>query len=125
MANEISYSVSFTATKGGASVSTGTWSDTVDMAGADMISATQNIGTSDEALDFGDITSPAGRVAIKNLDATNYVELSLATGGSFDGSRFAKIGPGEAIIYCPAVSGTIYAQADTASCLVQVVACEP
>lgn len=41
----------------------------------------QTIGTSEEALDLGDITS-VGAIIIQNMDETNYVEIKDGTGGT-------------------------------------------
>jgi hypothetical protein len=79
MANEITIAASLLASKGGASVNTGSQLKALTMTGGDMYQATQNIDTTYEALVFGDITQPAGQMFIRNLDATNYIELALDT----------------------------------------------
>lgn len=51
---------------------------------------TQNIGTSEEAITLGD-GGTIKELYLRNLDATNYVEIKVATGGAI----FAKLLPGE------------------------------
>jgi hypothetical protein len=48
---------------------------TVSMSGGDHLSGTQNVGTSWEVLTLGEIGT-RGFCFVKNLDATNYVELN-------------------------------------------------
>lgn len=122
MANEITVNVTLTATKGGASVTSGSKSKQLDMTGSDLYHATQNIGTSDEAVSFGDITGAPKKVSITNLDSTNYVELSLSTGGGFAADVFETLVAGDT--YTGSPGATIYAKANTASVLIDVVAAE-
>jgi len=49
----------------------------------------QSIGTSDEAIQLGEVTSP-GYIFVKNLDTTNYIELKNAVSGT----KFCKVAPG-------------------------------
>tara|TARA_R110002020_G_scaffold35671_8_gene107444 strand:- start:1717 stop:2085 length:369 start_codon:yes stop_codon:yes gene_type:complete len=51
----------------------------IDTAGKQHIHTTQNIGTSPEALDLGDLTT-LGWAFFFNQDKTNYVEIRPATG---------------------------------------------
>jgi hypothetical protein len=44
-----------------------------------VVKHVQNIGTSEEAIDIGELTMP-GLVAFFNKDATNYVDIYLASG---------------------------------------------
>jgi hypothetical protein len=55
---------------------------------------------------------------VENLDATNYIEVSYGTGGSFSGARSTKVLPLDRIIIQP-ISATIYAKANTADCVCQ------
>lgn len=75
------------------------------------------IGTSEEAIALGDITTP-GWLWAKNLDPTNYVEW-----GPYDGAAMELCGrmeAGEPILFrlAPA-SVTLYMKANTAPCKVQ------
>lgn len=118
MANEISLSVSLTCTKNGATV-TGSGSNTITMAGDQFLSNVQIVGTTSEAVVVGDV-STVGFVFCKNLDATNYVEVSL------DNSQVnlvAKLLPGECCLFKPG-TGTLFAKANTATCNLQVVLLE-
>jgi hypothetical protein len=119
MASEISISCSLSASKGGASINSvgtsGGATSTHDMAGADMGSETQTVTqAADVALDIPAGVSPVGDLWIKNLDATNYIQLSTATGGSFAAAVYAKVRPGRKALYQP--TGTVYAKANTADC---------
>jgi hypothetical protein len=120
MANEITGSVSITASKNGAAVSASA-TIAATMSGEQMISNVQIIGTSSEALVLGDVTT-IGYVYLKNLDATNFVSISvLAT--AVAGTSFTKLLPGECCLF-KAVSTTITAIADTSAVNLQVVAIE-
>jgi hypothetical protein len=119
MANEITQSINLSASKGGATVSIST-SKRINMTGDDMLQGTQVIGTSAETLALGEISGAPGNLAIKNLDATNFVEI----GGDSGLTVFKiKIAPGEACIFQP-TSATLYAQANTAAVRVSVIAIE-
>ncbi len=120
MANEISVSAALSCTKDLASMSI-SGSRSIDMVGSDMIMCTQHIGTSAEALSLGDISPPAAYIYVRNLDATNFVDLCLVNDGT---EKFAHLKPGQFILFPPPVSGTIYAIADTATCDCQVAAVE-
>lgn len=51
----------------------------IDSSGKQTVRHTQAIGTSEEAIDVGDLTAPYHLIAF-NVDATNYVDIYLATG---------------------------------------------
>jgi hypothetical protein len=119
MANEITQTIQLTATKNAATVSLST-TKRITMSGDDMVQSTQVIGTSAELLVLGDITGAPSQLAIKNLDATNFVEI----GGDSGLTVFKiKILPGETVLIRP-TSATLYALADTAAVRVQIVAIE-
>ena len=63
-------------------------------------------GGTAQALNFGTVPVGAARVAIVNLDATNSIDISTATGGSFAGSKFASIPPNDVFHAC--ITGQIY-----------------
>ena len=116
MANEITYAVSLAASKGGASISSGTLSDTVSMTGSDMQSGTQTIeyhASTAEVLSYNstDITGNCHFV-IKNLDATYSVKVStLAT---FDADSIMSIlAPGEAASFRGIAANKIFLVATT------------
>ncbi len=118
MANEISLSLSLSASKNAAAVSV-TYSGTMTMTGDQFISNVQIVGTSNEALVVGDV-STLGWIVCKNLDATNYVEIFLDASNT---QLVAKLLPGEPCLFKPG-SVTVYARANTGSCNVQVTALE-
>jgi hypothetical protein len=117
MANEITASATLVASKNGATVSAST-SCRVDMTGDDLTQNTQVIGTSSEAIDFGEISGAPAYVLFKNLDSTNFVTV-----GFTDPPTEIDILAGQSALFPPA-TGTIYAIADTAAVRVLVVAAE-
>jgi len=79
MANEAIVSVSLQFKKGNVDHTLSDAAKTFDVTGTRYIRAVQNVGTSEEALDMGDITDP-GWAYFRNLDSSNYVEIRAATG---------------------------------------------
>lgn len=72
----------------------------------------QNIGTSEEALKLGEITS-LGWALFINRDTTNYIELRVATGGT----KFCQLLAGEPALFRFGSGITApYAIANTAAC---------
>lgn len=118
MADEIRTSISVSVAKGGASIATGTLSDTADMSGVDMGTVTQSIGTTNEALDIpADVTGDVV-LCIKNLDATNYVEIFKDSGNSH---LLSKLNPGESCLLMRVPSSSsLYGRANTAAVQVQL-----
>ena len=119
MANEGYYSLNLKGSKSGAKVDL---SDSLrfDMTGDDLVQGTQVIGTTSELVTFGDITGAPQMVLIKNLDATNFIEL----GGDSGLTVFKlKILAGRSNLLSLS-SGTLYAKADTADVRIQTVAIE-
>jgi hypothetical protein len=118
-AGTIQVSTSFSVTKDGVTVSGSYNSGNLTMAGTEFVGNAQTIGTASEALVLGDITT-IGFVMVKNLDPTNFVQISL------DNSQVnlvAKLLPGEATIFKPGTT-TLYGKADTAACSCFVGAAE-
>lgn len=73
------------------------------------------VGTSEEAIPMGEVTSP-GWFFARNLDDTNFIELRVATAGA----KFAKLGPGQACLLRLGSGATApYAIADTAACMMR------
>jgi hypothetical protein len=123
MANEISATATLSASKGGAAIAASSslsGSLHVDMAGAQMISNVQVVGTSAEAIVLGDV-STIGYVYLKNMDAANFVEIALDSGVST--LVFAKLKAGGIALF-PAKTATMYAKADTAEVNLFVAAVE-
>ncbi len=121
MANEISISASLTCTKSSVTVASGGQSKSVDLAGDQMLANVQIVGTSAEAIQMADVTV-GGYMFIRNMDATNFVQLALDSAVATQ--IFAKLKPGEFALFRPPTGATIYAKADTANCNCQVVAVE-
>jgi len=121
MANEISASAALSANKGGAAVSNST-SRVATMTGDQLILNVQYVSTIAEALNVGDVdNSEAGYVLIKNLDATNYVELALDA--PCTAQVFAKLQPGDFALF-PAKTVTMYAKANDVALNLMVQAIE-
>ncbi len=117
MANELNIGVTLSFRKGGAivdRVESGSFTVTGDSFNHDV----QSIGTSEEQLAQGVDLGDPGFVFVKNLDATNYVEFGSTT-GVYD----LKLKAGEFHLYRHN-SATIYAKANTASCLVEYIIIE-
>lgn len=82
-----------------------------DLTGDDALGGTQIIGTATEALTLNDVAIANAHIFVKNIDATNFVVLSMANDAS---NPFAKLTPGQYCYLRGAASGTYYAKADTA-----------
>jgi len=118
MADEIQMTARLYASKGGAFLPSVTYTKSATMAGVDMGSQTQLIGTTVEALDVPvDVSSPY-KLLIANLDSTNYVEL-----GFVSGTYTMRIPAGETLLM-PYVSATLYLLANTSSVTIQATFCE-
>jgi hypothetical protein len=82
MASEVTISASLTASKGGASIASGTVSKTLDMTGVDMEAITHSCDTVFGAMGIISEIGTNGYLMIKNLDATNAVEVSFDAGST-------------------------------------------
>ena len=109
MANEINVSCSLSSSKNGAAISSGQFTKTADMTGDQMITNVQIVGTAAEALNLGDV-STIGYTLFKNMDATNYVDISLINDGS---TPFCTLKPGD-VSLIKLSTATVYAKANTA-----------
>jgi hypothetical protein len=116
MANEITRVVSITVSKGGASISSGTISQTIDMTGVDMATITQAIGTSNEALGVPTDVSGDVDLVVKNLDSANYVEIFKDSGNTH---LLSKLFAGQACSLTNVPAASLYARANTAACQIQ------
>ncbi len=112
MANELTIGISISFSKGGASCSR---SETVSVtvSGDAFSHEVQAVGITEEALAQGADLGTPGYMFIKNLDATNYVEIGSTT-GVYD----IKLKAGEPALYRHN-SATVYAKANTAICNVE------
>jgi hypothetical protein len=95
MANEISQTVSYTATKNSVTISGGT-TKTSDMTGNRLVSMVIAVSSTYEALSAGVLaefsTTPPGELYIRNIDASNTLMVSLTNASA---SNFAVILPGK------------------------------
>jgi hypothetical protein len=117
MANETQYSASLQASKGGATINKAV-SGYLTMSGSHMVQHTQSVGKDSwVAIDVGNLAGVPAKLMIVNLDSTNYVQLA----GDDAGAQLQdKILQGDFVLRSP--TATIYAKANTAACLVAIVA---
>lgn len=123
MADELTISVHLSFAKGSRSVSTdglGGVGQLITVSGTDYIHKTQTIGTTAEALDIGDIGT-CGWMYVRNLDNTNYVEISRATLSSGQGT--VKVKAGESQLFRLG-SNTPFAIANTSPVEIQYIIVE-
>lgn len=89
-----------------------------DFAGTKRSEIIQNVGTSEEALKLGDVTSP-GYCLMKNLDDTNFVSVRPASGAA----DLIKLEAGDVALFRLQATAP-FVIADTAACDVQVMLLE-
>ncbi len=118
MANEITISASLSFSKGGKTASAGRSGLQDDMTGSNYFQGTQTIGTSEEALNKGDIGTP-GYIWVRNLDATNFVEIRAGSSAA----DVVKLMPGKMALFYLA-SSTPYAIADSGACEIEYLILE-
>ena len=114
MANEITYSVSLSASKGGASINSGTKSDTVDMTGNDVGTETASIGTT-----AGLIAAPGAlswgsgvRMLVQNQSGTPGELITIGKDNASPPTQvIAQLDAGEAFITRLVAQPYIYASA--------------
>lgn len=80
----------------------------------------QNVGTSEEVLVLGDVSS-LGYCVLVNRDATNFVELRVGTGGT----KIIKLKPNNGVALFHFGTGVTapYIIADTGACQVDIFLC--
>lgn len=114
MANEITLSARFGVQNGTYDPGTLNVSNlSVDQAAVGAAEGVQNIGTSEETLSAGGL-STEGWLFIRNLDTTNYVQLGFSTG-----VYGCRLEAGEFALFRTEPSADIYLKANTAACNVQ------
>lgn len=120
MAQEITIRASLSVSKGGASSEMIVAPLALNMSGNRFIRHVQNVGfASEEAVQKGELGT-LGFGLFKNLDATNFVELRLATGVT----PGLKIKAGESILVRFNGGNSPFLIADTAGCLVEYLIVE-
>ena len=116
MANEGTVRHTRTVTKGDLQTSQD-FTERFDVSGSAVASGVQTIGTTAEALDVGDVAT-LGRLLLRNLDTTNYVEWGPDSAGTMIGC--GKLKPSGDVAEFRLKPGiTLKLQANTASCNVQ------
>lgn len=117
MANEITLTIS-------ATITNGDFKDSF-LPGAEQITQTTlgghstvwTVGTSEEDLVIGDVGT-LGLFMIRNLDATNYVQIGKKVAGAMEAS--IRLRPGIPQVFQSEPGITWTAKANTAACKVQV-----
>lgn len=108
MANELTVTTSLSYSKTNDTVNRAK-SCTVTVTGSVRHGGVQTIGTSEEALALGDVSS-IGWVYIQNLDGTNYVQIAAIPSEKFT----IKLKAGEACAFRSS-GNTVYAMANSAA----------
>lgn len=118
MSNEIYCQTQLSATKAGVT-STLNSSFNLDLTSDERFQQVQEIGTSNESLNIGaaEITTPK-IMALKNLDATNFVDIYLDSGSL---QHIARLTAGQTALIPLPPSPAYYAKADTAAVELQVL----
>ena len=111
MANELTVSASLKFEKSGGDVSGAYGGIQINVTGDNAIKHIQAIGTSEEVVQLGDVTT-GGYWLFKNLDTTNFLQIRAATGAT----NLVRLNAGEIALFRTSASITPYAIADTAAC---------
>lgn len=112
MANEISYTVGISCTKGYESEQARPAGLFADKATIGAMAETQIVPTSDTVVDFGDLVA-ARFCFLRNLDTTNYIDIGPTASGAIVAT--VRLKPGECCLMPLAPSVVLRAQANTAS----------
>ena len=113
MANELTLSASLKFINGSKNIPFSKTGIQLDVSGDDYTFKTQNVGTSEAALDLGDVTTP-GYILIYNEDSTNFMSVRSGTGAA----NLIKVRPGGiALFECEASAPFVIA--DTAGVSIQ------
>lgn len=122
MAREVTIYAGISAAKNGATIASfnssligGSANIVYDMSGANVGGDPQDISNAaDSAVTMPGGVTNIGVLVIKNVDPTNYVELSTGTGGTFAANVFDRIKPGMVSILHP-TTNAVNAKANTAT----------
>ena len=117
MANTATVSVNLSYTDGSGSEELGISDIEVTLTNAGFTRIRQSIATSETAINLAGLSGPGLAVFI-NRDATNYVELKVATGGAI----FGKLNAGgmPALLQLGSGAQAPYAIANSAACIIDV-----
>lgn len=122
MANEITVTAKLNVSKGGASATNLTSTDTLDMTGVNISSDVQDVGTSYETISTGgvDTTGSDYWVLIYNMDSTNQMRVSFNAS-----TDHALIPPGGLFGPIKKILNTVVSvKFDTAAGQANIIACE-
>ena len=125
MANELTVNLTLQFLKGNVSIRKAL-TDSITVAGARGSDHIQSLTAGASTLVSMAGVAPAavpGMLLIQNLDATNYVELSMDTAFAVD-NVFAKLLAGQFCIFPPKLVSTLYAKANTGDCNIMTTAIE-
>ena len=116
MANEVTVSASLKFVKNGITRLRESGSLQFDVAGTNSLEHVQSIPTAGAAITLGGITV-GGYCFMKNLDATNFIEVAFSTTTSDASEHVIKLIPGDIALFRihPEMTAP-FAQSDTASC---------
>jgi len=116
MSDELRLSASINFSKGSALINRA-MTVTLDVTGDAYCAAVQNIGTSPEqVVQMSEVGDP-GYLLVKNLDSTNYVELSCESGAT---DWTVKIPAGGIALFRPG-GNTVYGKANTSAVTIEYV----
>lgn len=118
MAGTLQVNISASLTNGSHKETFSPGADTITQDAVGVHAPVQTIGTSEEVIPDGDVTT-LGWAFFQNLDATNYVTIGPETGGAMVG--FIKLEPGESAAMRLLPGITIRGQANTAPVNVKVL----
>jgi len=117
MANEITLTISATITNGDFKDSFLPGAETISQTTLGGHSTVWTVGTSEEDLTVGDVGT-LGMMMIRNLDATNYVQIGKKVAGAMEASMRLRPGIPMVIQSEPGITWT--AKANTAACKVLI-----
>jgi hypothetical protein len=117
VANEVQVAGSLRVSKGGTSEALDIGPLSLTLTGTRILHNRQNVGTSEEALALSEVV-PGGWLLVINRDASNYVQLKTATGGT----AFARLLAGEfCLLRLDSGLSAPFVQANTAACDIEYV----
>lgn len=118
MANELTITASLAFAKNSVSSQLAKTGAQYNVSGTKYYTGMQTVGTSEEALELGDIAT-GGMCLIINRDSTNYVSVRSGTGAA----NLIKIKAGEPALFRVEAAAP-YVIANTASCVIEVMLIE-
>jgi len=115
MANELKLKVDFAFSKGGTVFEPDKLVDSIDVSGTQALHYRQSVGTSEEAIELGEL-STGGYGLFVNRDDTNYISIRSGTADT----DLVRLNAGEmALFRVHGDSSAPFAIADTAACAME------